>query len=949
MQNDAEAYRPGGIDRRSFLKSAAAFAAGFSVADWTKRPTKASARLEQGIRHRLGIPPSAEYVLIVDQAAHLDWDWWYTFDQYFALPRVGPPPSPLGYGVDAILTEAVKVLRGNHSPQPKESYYYSLSEMGFFQEFVNTKLEQGVDIVSQIRNFGEHLRIVGGGIVSPDCLLSSGESFLRNYLLGKLWLASLFPELLPLKHCWVPDDFGQDPDLPIAAKALGMSSISFSRLPGIAPGNWQQTELQTDVIAHGADFWWIASDNASTLFTHFMVGGTYSHGANLATSNGVPAKVVSAIQTFLRHNDNAKTLKPPFSAAPSNYIYMPVDDDFMYPIANLLDYVNTWNLSGQTEGVYAVEASYDDFVSLVLASGTNLETRAYNGTPYWTGHYATRPGLKILHYGTSRLLLAAEVFGLLAFGLGASAQTARSYWSGVSGAWNDLVPSTHHDYICGTSTDSVTKNEQIPLLQTAFQAAAAAVETALSALGASAGNPGEVLIANPAGIPFWGPVELPGLLPPGMTSMGIEQYLTPVQAAHGGGCVFTAGVPSMGYTIGKLSQQIVQGPLPATISPESPEATAYTLKNEFLTLVVSAASHWGISSIQNANGEAHLSGATSGNDLVFYTDPGNTYQFANEISGYTSFAPANVTVRSSGPGLGPTILESGPVRVRLQTVATVTHTSGLGGWTQTYTREYALVAGESFVRMTTTGAAPSGFSVMTAFPLTHPITSIVHGTANHWTAVQPHPISKWTPPVFQATHHFLLPEANGKVLAAIYHPEVPAWGYDKSGVLLGCLFRNTPGTQRGNGLRATDPDTHTVRYGFRVRDNDLQAPETGEPLVEALNYVAPAMARLISGAPKAARRPAFSSIASISAPGIIQAAKPGDVVPGTLILRIYNPSNTPKTLAVALGAGRPAAVQAVTALEDPITTDAPPIQITRNGFIIHVTTALNTVQISFNP
>ena len=38
---------------------------------------------------------------------------------------------------------------------------------------------------------------------------------------------------------------------------------------------------------------------------------------------------------------------------------------------------------------------------------------------------------------------------------------------------------------------------------------------------------------------------------------------------------------------------------------------------------------------------------------------------------------------------------------------------------------------------------------------------------------------------------------------------------------------------------------------------------------------------------------------------------------------------------------------AVTAIEDPITSGAPDIEITDTGFTIHVATALNTVQISF--
>ena len=38
---------------------------------------------EQEVRRRLGIPSSAKYVLILDQAAHMDWDWNYTFLEYF--------------------------------------------------------------------------------------------------------------------------------------------------------------------------------------------------------------------------------------------------------------------------------------------------------------------------------------------------------------------------------------------------------------------------------------------------------------------------------------------------------------------------------------------------------------------------------------------------------------------------------------------------------------------------------------------------------------------------------------------------------------------------------------------------------------------------------------------------------------------------------------------------
>jgi hypothetical protein len=72
---------------------------------------------------------------------------------------------------------------------------------------------------------------------------------------------------------------------------------------------------------------------------------------------GVPAKIIKAISTFLDSYTTDPQSVPPFSGAPSNYLYLPLDDDFMQTIANLLEYVTTWNASDQNRQVYAVEGA----------------------------------------------------------------------------------------------------------------------------------------------------------------------------------------------------------------------------------------------------------------------------------------------------------------------------------------------------------------------------------------------------------------------------------------------------------------------------------------------------------------------------------------------------------------------------------------------------------------
>jgi len=400
-----------------------------------------------------------------------------------------------------------------------------------------------------------------------------------------------------------------------------------------------------------------------------------------------------------------------------------------------------------------------------------MKTYNYNGTPYWTGYYMSRPAMKILHHDTVRWLLATEVFGLLA---SSGNFLDPLFWGRLKQAWTDFIPSTHHDYVCGTANDEVYQLEQLPLLKTANQEANRAAYSALKALGSSIGaysgdNP--VVIANPAGVAYIGIVELPGPVPAEIQGVQFHTGQNNIaQQTYEGGLVFLASVQRLGYRTGYLTNS--QGTISseATIVPQESSQTSYTLQNEHLTVVINADSNWGIGSIHDAQGNSLLSGI--GNDLVFYEDGGDIYEFGNEyVVDPLTFQSQPVGFAVSGPGLGATVLEQGPVRVRVRTTVEVQEVPT----TQFYTREYTLVAGEPFLRMTTTGAAGSGYSIMTAFPLSQPVDTITHGTACHWTGVQPN--QAWDPPVFRATHRFMRPQSGPTVLAAVYHKDVPAWGF----------------------------------------------------------------------------------------------------------------------------------------------------------------------------
>jgi alpha-mannosidase len=907
---------------------------------------------EAAIRRELNIPEDAQSVLILSQSSHMDWDWLETFSvlcddanaPYFQ--ERGNKPA------FTILSEATTLLQQYY--QAPYKYYYSVAEMGFLKAFC----ESNPDALATLKQTGDVLRIVGGGITSPDNLLPHGECFIRNFLIGKQWVDAALG--LPIRQAWIPDDFGHDSQLPVALEAMGLQSAGFARVPGadnqtpaakpITPG---QTSTADQLKQTGLDFVWRASDGSSIL-AHWMPYTYYCQGNDI-DSNGTRAQDTNAkILGYIQSNQ-------PISPTP--YIFIPLGCDFDSPKPQLLDYAANWNnwdipdsaYGYRKTGVWVAVATFDHYMQLVGSHTDELQTLNFNPTPYFMGFYASRPANKILHHAATKSLLGAEVFGAIAdFGVGAKNSDPPGRVGRQNAAWSVLVASTHHDYITGTSGTAymdVNAQEQLPRLMLALEMGDAlkteAMGEVVGGINATPGNyEAPVAVLNPLGFARDDVVELPWGA--GIGALSIRGSLSPsaqVQPSANGGLLFRARVPAFGYATSYLSTKTTSPEGSSVSLTSDSEETSYVLANQYLSATIDYNSGWGLKEVVDLKASGGpinlLSGV--GNALAFYQDTGDIYRYGNEIypssgGGLTPLIPSLTTVGKAW------VEEQGPLRVTLRTQYNV-------WWPDmrvVYTRTYTLVAGEPFLRMSTTGRVPSQYLLAARFNFKNPVTSIVHGTSCHW---DDKPLTLyWPPPVFYPTHDFVLPRSGGVTLAAIYHAATPSWGYQSSGELIGTLLRNTPDGSRymNYGAEAADTGVHTQHYALRV-PTGLAGPESGQPLQEALRFHTPLEARIIT--PLSTKtRPEEFSLASVDTPNaaILTAAKPGTDDPASLILRVYQPTNQAQQVNLSTGVDATSA-RGVTALESALNTDdegALQLTGTESGLQFVAQRALTTLEIA---
>ncbi|KAK3369315.1 glycosyl hydrolases family 38 N-terminal domain-containing protein [Lasiosphaeria ovina] len=793
-----------------------------------------------------GAPPG--YLFVVS-TSHMDWDWRGTFEQYYSvgIPAGGQGPN---CPVHRILYDAIDLMQTSN-------YQYHLAEMAWLRRY----LEDHPDQLPVLASLKDKFFLLGGGVVSPDSLVCNGEAFIRNYLYGRKYVRSIGLGGQLVDVCWIPDDFGHDPQLPVVVDAMGLRAACFWRVPGnqpaqppaynpVSPPPLPRDNMQTQLAKAGVTFAWQAADG-STIVGHQMYGGYGVVGNQSAAGD-----VAQTLADFVTQGENG-TFKP---ATVNNQlqIMVPCGGDFSWPSSDF------W------KGVAQYGAKPQDGVELVRGLGGFIDTVVQNrsalGQPqqidpsmFWTGYFSSRVQLKIDQQRTVNRLTDAEgLLTLLCALSNVSPAVLTAVGQQLDACWESVAASTHHDFITGTSPDQTHYLEQLPLSSLAVRQSADILSHALSLLGNVVQPSKNVdtelpfVAFNPCGFR-----RQAG----GMVAISREyvdqqkQYTYRWSSGDTGDAQWLANgdlevasptVGSLGYATVYLQPMAQRKPSQPTITsaPESGETSApptvLVFENSTVSVTISSAVAWGITSIiDKVTNRELVSPKGCGNQLQVYSEAGsgNLYQMGSELYPQSTTQGFSLSDNDAFAAVGGYDVANDPS----------THLQRFRGTIQsartklTLTVEYSLYKEERALRVRVTGSAagtPSSarecLSVVTTWALVSPKgtppVSMSYGTANHWTSFNPSSdITYWSGPTFRATHNYvnLMTSSAAAAQAAdcgsIYHEAARAWALspgNNGGVVAvqGILFRNAPAG--GRGASGSDLDSHTQDFAFRLPDAD---------------------------------------------------------------------------------------------------------------------------------
>ena len=356
--------------------------------------------------------------------------------------------------------------------------------------------------------------IVGGTWVEPDANLPSGESLVRQFLMGKKYFAEKFG--VDVKIAWFPDSFGYAWTLPQIMKKSGIDFFLTQKM------------LWNDTTAFPYNFFkWTAPDGSSIL-AHQTVG-SYSETVD-EPSILEQFKVLSSRHGF----DDLLVL---FGTGDHGG---GVTDDM---IRRAEEFVQGKRSAG---GVFSTAGNYLEIVKEKIARNKIPLVNDELYLQFHRGTYTTQARVKKNNRKAECLLESAEKFSTIAqlYGWKYPARELRE-------AWQKLLLNQFHDVLPGSSIPEVYADSE-ECFKSVLDTASQAISEALSTIAAKVDTSGDgtsVLVFNPLSWSRSGVVEVP------LKELGNEfeihdesGQVVPSQTVEGEKIVFVAeNVPPIGY------------------------------------------------------------------------------------------------------------------------------------------------------------------------------------------------------------------------------------------------------------------------------------------------------------------------------------------------------------------------------------------------------------------
>ena len=302
------------------------------------------------------------------------------------------------------------------------------------EDYLEVKPEKRADLERLVKS---KKLFIGPWYILPDEFLVSGESLIRNLMLGDR-ICREFGGMM--KEGYVPDPFGHIAQMPQILRGFDIRSFIFSRGMG------------AEIEQTGSEFQWEAPDG-----TQILALNQRDNYGNLASwgfpfefgdyRNRKPEKEQALKDVLASIEKIAGDSTTPNLLFNNGVDHLPPQPE----VPELIEYVNQ-----HSDNIQLTHGTFSDYVDAVIAANPSLKTIRgelidnYH-RPILLSVYSARMYLKQANFHCQQLLEKfAEPLSVLA-----KLAAGSDFTPFLQQAWRTLLKNHPHDDICGCSTDEV--------------------------------------------------------------------------------------------------------------------------------------------------------------------------------------------------------------------------------------------------------------------------------------------------------------------------------------------------------------------------------------------------------------------------------------------------------------------------------------------------------------